>query len=138
MTVTHTNTNRDEDGPHLDVCFRLMAHADRRFALYVLDERPDGLTVDALTTCVSNLYDTSPEVSEGGEGSPVAFHHTHLPKLENADVVAFDRRRDIVRPADGGEFLWRLVGLSKQTERVDVEAALDGVSDGTDDPFESD
>ncbi len=135
MTVPHAN--RDEDGPPLDVCFRLMSNADRRFALYVLDERPDGLTVDALTRCVSNLYDTSPEVPDGGDVSPVAFHHTHLPKLEDADAVAFDRRSNVVRPADGGEFLWRLVGLSKQTERVRVETALDGVSDGPDDPFRS-
>ncbi|MFD1562446.1 hypothetical protein ACFR99_02535 [Haloarchaeobius amylolyticus] len=104
--------------PSLDLVFDLLSNSRRRYALYYLNEQPDGVaTLETLTENVVSLEqltgaadgdtDANARVQTDCDygGDTTAQHprirleltHTHLPKLEDAGVLEYDQRSEMVR-----------------------------------------
>ncbi|OAQ53976.1 hypothetical protein HTG_00170 [Natrinema mahii] len=98
--------------PSLDLVFDLLSNRRRRYALYYLNQRSDGVaTVAALAKNVvaferiaaggadrdsaRSPADAGP--ADGQDTVRVELRHVHLPKLEDAGVLEHDRRSETVR-----------------------------------------
>ena len=83
----------------LDVLLEVIADRRRRYALYYLTENP----ITDVETVLD--YVAAQEADEWAESDvreellqlKVAFHHTHLPKLEDAGVIEYDERTNAIR-----------------------------------------
>ncbi|SDR07107.1 DUF7344 domain-containing protein [Natronobacterium texcoconense] len=104
--------------PSLDCVFDLLSDRRRRYALYYLNEREDGVaTIDELTNHIATLErrvesgsETGSECSETSsnpdvDGTPAErkqrirteLQHVHLPKLEEVGVLEHDQRSETAR-----------------------------------------
>ncbi|MFB6106607.1 MAG: hypothetical protein ABEJ70_06510 [Halobacteriaceae archaeon] len=78
-----------------DRALRLLAHADRRTVLRAVAERPAAdLSLDALAARVAREGERS---ESDRDAVRVALHHRHLPMLDEAGLVAYDHRANVVR-----------------------------------------
>lgn len=70
-------------------CFALLADRHRRLAVRTLAERGGSLSPRALAERVADhVYGNATD--EHRQRIHVAFHHNHLPRLEDHDVVSYD------------------------------------------------
>jgi DNA-binding transcriptional ArsR family regulator len=77
----------------LDEIFDVLVSPRRRKALYVLYERSKPVGVDDLAAAVA----AEMEVDADRLGRiAISLDHTHLPKLEQARLVSYDRKRGTV------------------------------------------
>ncbi|MDF9746079.1 DUF7344 domain-containing protein [Natrinema salsiterrestre] len=100
--------------PSLDLLFDLLSNSRRRYALYHLNDQPDGVsTIEELASNIVTLErttetgDVSGNQTVGGaletdsselqSGVQLELQHVHLPKLEEAGVIEHDRRSETVR-----------------------------------------
>jgi DNA-binding transcriptional ArsR family regulator len=103
--------------PSLDLVFDLLSDSRRRYALYYLNDQPDGVaTIENLTKNVIALERSAgadeettakTETVSGhdpGDGSAdqrasvrMELQHIHLPKLEDAGILEQDPRSETVR-----------------------------------------
>ncbi|ELY86196.1 DUF7344 domain-containing protein [Natrinema altunense] len=100
--------------PSLDLVFDLLSNSRRRYVLYDLNDRPDGVaTIENLTENVISLEEATACDDADGEsptgstadsdsmdrrtGVQLELQHVHLPKLEDAGVLEHDRRSETVR-----------------------------------------
>ncbi len=99
--------------PSLDLVFDLLSNGRRRYALYYLNQRSDGVaTVAALAKNVVAFERVAAEDADrdstrspsdrdgesAGRGTVrLELRHVHLPKLEGAGVLEYDRRSETVR-----------------------------------------
>ncbi|ELY65795.1 hypothetical protein C490_13486 [Natronobacterium gregoryi SP2] len=95
--------------PSLDCVFDLLSDRRRRYALYYLHERDDGVaTIDELTNYVAALearVDSDSETGTESEGAEAdrkqrirtELQHVHLPKLEEVGVLEQDQRSETAR-----------------------------------------
>lgn len=104
---------RDADGtvtplmadttPSLDQVFELLSNSRRRYALYYLTDQSDGVaTLETLTEHVVALEQrlgtvNGTHTTDRHTSVRTALTHTHLPKLEDAGVLDYDRRSETVR-----------------------------------------
>ncbi len=89
--------------PSLDLVFELLSNSRRRYALYHLNEQPDGVaTLETLTENVV-AFEQKTGTRDGEHTTDrhasvqMALTHTHLPKLEDAGLLEYDRRSEMVR-----------------------------------------
>ncbi|MFU8869272.1 hypothetical protein [Natronococcus sp.] len=90
------------EAPSLDLIFDLLSNRRRRYVLYCLSERADGVAaVDELVDAVVRL---ETEVGEGGRELEehrktvrTELRHSHLPKLDDTSLLEHDQRSDTVR-----------------------------------------
>ncbi|ELZ25602.1 hypothetical protein C475_10378 [Halosimplex carlsbadense 2-9-1] len=81
----------DDVDDDLDATFELLADRRRRAVLQVLRTAPRGaLELSALVDAVAT------ECGEDPDALASALHERHLPKLDDADVVEFDREDGVV------------------------------------------
>lgn len=76
----------------IDRCLQLLAHRRRRFSLYHLHRADSGLSIRELAESVEASI-TPPESSlteHAIEEAVLRLHHSHLPKLQDAGLVAVD------------------------------------------------
>lgn len=104
--MEHTPADRHDSGTDAastvdeanDPVFDAVADAHRRFVVSYLDERGPPVEVETLATALAGWDD---ELDD--REARIRLHHTHLPKLERADVVtyddavAFDANADVAR-----------------------------------------
>lgn len=84
-----------ETAPSLDEVFTLLANQRRRYVLYYLFTRSEGVaTIDELANAISTLERRSAEAQTQVRTS---LHHAHLPKLEEAGVIEYDLRSETIR-----------------------------------------
>lgn len=84
--------------PSLDQVFDLLADRRRRYALYYLYDTTDGVaTVGELADHVMALEDESAEPEDRRLAVLTALEHVHLPKLEDAGVLEYDKRSSSIR-----------------------------------------
>ncbi|TYT61888.1 DUF7344 domain-containing protein [Natrialba swarupiae] len=90
--------------PSLDVVFDLLSNHRRRYVLYFLYDRPDGVaTLEEVTDNVvafENREEGSELVSEIDRQKleiRTELQHVHVPKLEDSGVLEYDRRSETVR-----------------------------------------
>src|SRR6056297_1913865 len=89
--------------PSLDLVFELLSNSRRRYALYHLNDQPDGVaTLETLTENVV-AFDQQTGTRDGEHTTDrhasvrMALTHTHLPNLEDAGLLEYDRRSEMVR-----------------------------------------
>lgn len=83
---------------------RLLASADRQYALYELVLADGAITIEDLSRRVAaGRHRTRPETLDAGaiERARVRMTHVHVPKLAASDVVSVDWGDDEVWLADG-------------------------------------
>jgi len=94
------------DGRDDDELFEILANQRRRFALHYLRQRPDETTsLSALSECVAGWeHGVDPETLEYAERKSVrnSLHQFHLPKLDDAGIVAYDEDAGTVVLLDAG------------------------------------
>jgi DNA-binding transcriptional ArsR family regulator len=100
--------------PSLDCLFDLLSESRRRYALYHLNDQPDGVaTIEDLTENVIALEEATETGDANGDrtaseapavnsadrrsGVQLELQHVHLPKLEDAGILEHDRRSETVR-----------------------------------------
>ncbi|MFC7081107.1 DUF7344 domain-containing protein [Halorussus caseinilyticus] len=87
---------RTTTGTDLDQLFEVLADGYRRRVLAYLDDTDDGIA--AFSELVEHVADDSDgESTDDHERIAVNLHHNHLPKLEDANVVEYDPRSEVVR-----------------------------------------
>lgn len=90
----------------LDTQFELLKNERRRIALRVLAENPrEELSLDALTTRVAEVeYDKPGTELTRSEHKRVyiAFIQNHVPRMADADVIAYDDERNVVTLTERG------------------------------------
>ena len=86
-----------------DAAFDLLSNARRRFVLRRLQESDDGIELGELATELSTLENDVPAEelsSKQRKRTYVSLYQTHIPKLEDAGIVAYDGDSGVVRPTD--------------------------------------
>lgn len=101
--------------PSLSLVFDLLSNNRRRYALYYLNDQPDGVaSVEALTENVftierttetpeGTLASSASDIGPAGDpedqqtGIRTELQHVHLPKLEDAGILEHDQRSETVR-----------------------------------------
>ncbi|MDG5821499.1 hypothetical protein [Natronococcus sp. A-GB7] len=74
----------------------------RRVALAILDERTELLGIDELAVAVAKREaENDAEVDEGVsvERIAITLHHTHLPRMADADVIDYDPQNGRIDPS---------------------------------------
>lgn len=99
--------------PDLDELFEVLADGRRRRALAYLADADDG--VAAFSELVEHVADDSVGESTDKECVAVSLHHTHLPKLADANIVEYDPRNKDVRYR-GGRVVSDWVDLARSHE----------------------
>lgn len=92
----------------LDSALRLLSHAHRRALVGCLDDHEDPLALAdaAEDVAAQESGEPIPELSpEDVERVYLALYHSHVPKLSEDDIVAYDRERDTVALTDRGQQL---------------------------------
>lgn len=94
----------------LDSLFELLANRQRRRVLGYLVEADDGVATfsDIIDHVVAESGDSTDE-----ERVAINLHHTHLPKLEDENVVEYDERSETVRYR-GGPAITEWVEFARQ------------------------
>ncbi|MFA9417607.1 hypothetical protein [Natrinema sp. HArc-T2] len=103
--------------PSLDVVFDLLSNSRRRYALYYLNDQPDGVaTLEALTENVIGFEQQTgardgEHTTDRHASVQMELTHTHLPKLEDAGILEHDQRSETVR-------YWRQPSLEEWLEHA--------------------
>ncbi|NEU58275.1 hypothetical protein [Halorussus sp. MSC15.2] len=89
QNTTHSHTPTEQS---LDTIFELVRNPRRRYAISVLSDRESPLSVSELAAAVARRtedpdLDRPPATPDEVAGS---LHHVHLPKMADANVVAYD------------------------------------------------
>lgn len=107
---------------HLDRVFEVLSSRWRRYVLYYLCEMPGQVVerdrlVEAVRYCDAADRDTSGVPSRDAVARDL--HHDHLPRLDDAGVIEYDRRQGTVR-YDGRPSIeeWVDHAFYKETGRV--------------------
>lgn len=103
--------------------FNLLSHPYRRYVLYYLRTHSGVVDVDTLTAMLTDeLEEPSATVgTDTTERIDISLHHTHLPKLADADVITFDQ--------DGRSI--ELNGTHGHDQVIDQAARIDGYAPPT-------
>jgi len=85
-------THATLSSPWLDTAFEALAHPGRRVLLaFLRDEPREEVPVSSLIDCFEG---TRSDCFNGRVA--VTLYHTHLPKLDDSDIIEWDRDRDVV------------------------------------------
>lgn len=94
------------DAQSLDTVFELLSDSRRRYAVSFLAERGSNVSLTDLATEVASWehQTESTEVpAERVDEIAVTLHHNHLPKLADANLLAYDTETKRVNPTRVGE-----------------------------------
>ncbi|AGB37578.1 DUF7344 domain-containing protein [Natronococcus occultus] len=88
--------------PSLDLIFDLLSSRRRRYALYYLSERTDGVAgVDELADGIVRLENETghgeTDAAQHRRAVRAELQHSHLPKLADTSLLEHDPRSDTVR-----------------------------------------
>lgn len=114
----------------LDRAFDLLADSCRRRALYRLRNRAGPVTVRELAIAI--VHGPSTDASADGESVEAvwtALYHKHLPRLDDADLVAFDPDRRSVEPTDELRTLEPHLTAAERAERADSRSRVPAAPD---------
>jgi hypothetical protein len=87
--------------PSFDDIFDLLSDERRRYAIHYLRETSDGVsTLDDLTETVA-AWETDTTQSDVPDDFckrvEASLHHTHLPRLDDANIIDYDARSGSIR-----------------------------------------
>lgn len=95
----------DSDPDAIDAVFDALAHERRRVVLRHVIDLPGWVGLDELADDIhdrGNRADGDLPGWDGYERIRCTLYHNHLPKLDHAGIVEFDRSNDAVRPSPDG------------------------------------
>ncbi|MFC7139151.1 hypothetical protein ACFQMA_04775 [Halosimplex aquaticum] len=92
-----------------DGIFDLLAEQRRRYVVAYLDEAEASVAVTDLARRIVQWESEQSSSDPDPEAVSRSLHHCHLPKLEDADVVAYDADTTEVRPGPNFDRLWKPV-----------------------------
>lgn len=98
--------------PAPSVVFSTLASSRRRRVLRQLLESENGKPLTRLAQHIADDGDSKSMYAE--------LYHTHVPKLEDANFVTYDRDEDEVALVDGGEAIEPFLTLAERYEPVDA------------------
>ncbi|WP_137285986.1 DUF7344 domain-containing protein [Halorussus salinisoli] len=107
--MERTTTSRSTDAQSLDTVLALLRNERRRHVLAALSERSGSVPVRELAEAVAAReigtdIDADEISSETAERVVASLHHLHLPKLADADAVAYDDEAGTVSLAQAEDF----------------------------------
>ena len=94
------------DGAHgarkTDLLFEVLAHEHRRIAIAHLVEQDGAVRLDDLVSVVADVGEWPAGMARAERESRVAagFHHAHLGRLRDADMIVYDPELRTVRPTE--------------------------------------
>ena len=83
------------DEPSTDIAFSVLADESRRLAVEELFGRAGPISLADLAAAVADRHPDEPAGRSETEIA-TALHHSHLPKLDDADLVDYDPRSKTV------------------------------------------
>ena len=103
----------------LNVLLEVIVDCRRRYALYYLIENPITDVETLLDYVVAQEADewTEPNVREELLHLKITFHHTHLPKLEDAGLIEYDKRTNTVQYRTLSPVLDAFLYITQQIDR---------------------
>ncbi|WP_144905167.1 DUF7344 domain-containing protein [Halobellus captivus] len=116
----------------LDEVFRLLSKERRRYALYYLYQQDRPVTIEELTDAVNEWEAASAEGSEPDERFEdvmLTLNHTHLPEIESAASVEFDRENEGVRITDAAREVEILLSIAQRLEKPSLDIDTIDVSE---------
>lgn len=113
----HTRDDTDGAQPHLpkDVIFGLLSTKRRRYVLQYLADNGDHTTLSDLSEHIAaRENDTEVDLitSQQRKRVYVGLYQCHLPKLDDADVIKFNRSRGIVKRRPNADLLYPHLALN--------------------------
>jgi hypothetical protein len=102
--MSNADPEERPDSLSRDVAFEILTNARRRYALAYLRSQDEEVSIGELAEAVAAWeHDTSVEMVSSKERKSVytSLYQTHLPKMADAGVVAYDRQRGVVTLAAG-------------------------------------
>lgn len=104
----------------LDEVFSLFSDERRRFALYYLDQTDGEVPLDELAKQVDE-WESDPQSfatpDPDYENTVISLEHNHLPKIEEATHVEYDRQNEQLRVSDMSSEMDILLSVSKAIEQ---------------------
>lgn len=118
-SARYTET-RDETGPSLDAVFDILAEPRRRFTLSYLHERSRPIAIaDLIREISAAQHETAKnEIPERVlKQETTMFHHCHLPKLVDANLVTINADRNTVRATETLESIEQFLAIAAEIEQ---------------------
>lgn len=103
----------------LDEIFEALSHQHRRFILYYLRNH-EVVSVDELARGIAAMEaECPPDAVSAHENERMVTRlvHTHLPKLEDARFIEYDRRSRTVRYTEPPTLLTKILSVLAEVER---------------------
>ncbi|WP_266080044.1 DUF7344 domain-containing protein [Haladaptatus caseinilyticus] len=120
---TDSLPNQPSDGrtaaPSLDAVFDVLANLRRRFALSYLQDRSTPIAIaDLIAEVAAHQHETTPNEipDEIVQRERIRFHHIHLPKLVDANLVAVDTDRNTVVATDALQAIDHLLAIATEND----------------------
>jgi DNA-binding transcriptional ArsR family regulator len=86
-----------------DELFQILSNSRRRYIIYYLSQEGNELSLKELATKIAAVESGVPEsdiTSEERQRVYISLYQTHLPKLEDADIVTYDENERTVALTD--------------------------------------
>jgi DNA-binding transcriptional ArsR family regulator len=106
----------DVDSERLDAIFAVLAHRRRRYVVTLLWECDEAIS----------LPDLADEIAVRENGNPISqisadyvkevylsLYHTHIPKLDDADIVEYVQEQDLVFTSAHTDLAHRIIDSSR-------------------------
>jgi DNA-binding transcriptional ArsR family regulator len=78
-------------GEAIDDVYGALADERRRRILYVLSQKSRSMSVESLASKVADQESSGQAAEEAEERVHISLCHQHLPKLNEADLISYDR-----------------------------------------------
>ena len=105
MTVsTHIEAAADESGPSEDELFELLANRRRRYLIELLAGGTGRSDIGTMATRIAareNGVDVAAVTNEERKRVYTALQQSHLPKMDAAGIIEFDKQRGEITPQSG-------------------------------------
>ena len=106
----------------LDVLFDVLTNQRRRYVLYYLQQQGGVANTESMATQLAAWESQCPVDAVDEDRHERVFtdlYHTHLPKLEGAGVIDYDRRTGTIRLWEHAELLQNVLRVATWIERPD-------------------
>lgn len=112
----------------LDEIFDLLSKERRRYVLYYLDQAEGKVSLDELVKQIHD-WETAPSddsvPSDAYEDIVISLEHNHLPKIEDATHIEFQREDQQIRVSDLSSESGVLLSVSKALDQPSSSEDID-------------
>lgn len=106
-----------------DTMFEALAHERRRFLLYTLMEDDAWSLLDLARKLAAWEEDVSEADADETvvERTYISLYHAHVPKLDDLEIIEFDRETETISKGDNAEQVLTVLELTGGSNAVDLE-----------------